>query len=85
MSSEIETKSYELPSFLKMLNYKKIITQFCSKFKKYDIWFTKLDFINRIQHINLLEEGVDKFIKQDKSEELKDYIIVKIYLKSEEN
>ena len=85
MSSEIETKSYELPSFLKTLNYKKIIAQFGAKFKKHDIWFTKLDFINRIQHINLLEEGVDKIIKQDKSEELKDYIIVKIYLKSEEN
>lgn len=83
MSSEIETKSYELPSFIKALSFKKVITQFSGKFKKNDIWFTKLDFVNRIEHVSLLEEGVDKIIKQDKTEESKDYIVIKVYLKPE--
>ena len=76
-------KQHVLPTFLKSLSFKKIVTRFRAKYKKHDIWFTKLDFVNRIEHMCLLEEGSDKVIKQDKSEEEKNYIVIKVYLKLE--
>jgi hypothetical protein len=84
MEKPIEiNKQYVLPTFIQTLSYKKIVNSFSTKYKKHDMWFTKLNFVNKIEHICLLEEGVDNIIKNDKSEQQKDYIIIKVYLKPE--
>lgn len=84
MEKTIEiNKQHVSPTFLQSLSFKKIVNRFSAKYKKNDIWFTKLDFVNRIEHMCLLEEGSDKVIKNDKSEEEKNYIVIKVYLKLE--
>ena len=80
----MSTEEFEPSVCIQIPRYKKIMNKFSAKFKKNEIWFNKLDFVKRILYVNLVEEGTDKFIQQDKSEVSKDYIIVKIYL-TEEN
>ena len=43
------------------------------------MWFNNLNFADKIEHVSFLEEGADKIIKHDKSEEEKEYLVVKIY------
>lgn len=76
-------KQHVLPAFLRTLSYKKIVNIFSAKYKKHEMWFNNLNFADKIEHMCLLEEGADKIIKHDKSEEEKEYIVVKIYLKTE--
>lgn len=78
-----EEKEFEQSICIAVPRYKRIINQFGAKFKKNEIWINKLDFVKRIKHVNLIEEGTDKFIQNDKSEVSKDYVILKIYLTEE--
>ena len=83
IKSTLKTIQYELPYLLSPPSYKSIKNQFAAKYKKHDMWFNNLKFVERIQYVNLIEEGIDKFIKHDKTEESREYIVLKIYLKPE--
>ena len=83
IKSPLKTVHYELPYLLTAPSYKSIKNQFSAKYKKHDMWFNNLNFVTRIQHVNMIEEGTDKFIKHDKTEESRDYVVLKIYLKPE--
>ena len=52
----------------------------------YKIIFTEDKYVvlkAMMPNVNMIEEGIDKFIKHDKTEESRDYVVLKVYLKPE--